>query len=326
MAWGETEANAAWVGDEQWSLSLVLPSDTENLLAITFSDDNGSIELGSYEQLYRTGFNDAEIFQVTAEQFNTDRWDADDDGTSNIDELVNGSDPLINEDTLLPIQDLTPSLFFPTQLYESYLTEERPLIITFAPSPNDPNQDSLSGNLSIDDDGNGVLIRNYNLGAKYTNYSGTRTRSENSVSWESISKSYDGADYVTTTTFTSTVTYVDGNTFNFVEDVDSNSVGTYQFSRKGNGAWKGKLIDGTSVCEPIAGTYRSTRFDGVRRTRTETSISKEVGDQYWRVVEEIDFIDIENGIETNEYYARELRLFSGINQDEIGFRCDFVDF
>jgi len=53
LTWGDIQASAAWVGDEQWSLSLDFPSNTEHLLTIVFSDGNGDIELGSYEQTYR---------------------------------------------------------------------------------------------------------------------------------------------------------------------------------------------------------------------------------------------------------------------------------
>lgn len=101
LSWGETAANAVWIGDELWSLSLDLPGDTEHLLTITFSDDNGNIELGSFEQVYRTGSNDAETFKLTAEQFDTDQWDTDEDGVSNIDELLLGTDPLIAGDIIL---------------------------------------------------------------------------------------------------------------------------------------------------------------------------------------------------------------------------------
>ena len=73
-------------------------------------------------------------------------------------------------------------------------------------------------------------------------------------------------------------------------------------------------------------------FNGVRRRRIETSISKEIDDLYWMVVEETDFIGLKNGIETTEYFARELRFFTGSSQfptgsqQSMGFLCDFVDF
>jgi len=80
--------NAAWVGDEFWTASDELPTDTERLLSVTFSDDNGDITLGSFETDFKTGTNASETVQISANQFDTDRWDDDGDGISNLDELI----------------------------------------------------------------------------------------------------------------------------------------------------------------------------------------------------------------------------------------------
>jgi len=93
VLWGEIDSTAAWVNDETWTLSEDFSTDTDNLLTVTFSDQNGAITLGSFEQAFRTGTNSAESFQITADQFNTDSWDNDGDGVSNYNELVAGANP-----------------------------------------------------------------------------------------------------------------------------------------------------------------------------------------------------------------------------------------
>jgi len=105
LIWGETDVTASWVGDEFWSVSLDLPTNTENTLSVTFSDNNGDIELASFEQAYRTGSNTAEIFDIVAEQFNSEQWDADNDGDSNLAESLAGTDPLVANTTELEVRD-----------------------------------------------------------------------------------------------------------------------------------------------------------------------------------------------------------------------------
>jgi len=60
---------------------------------VTFSDDNGGVILGTSERSLRTGTGDFEMHTVTADQFDTNRWDDDNDGISNIQELRAGTDP-----------------------------------------------------------------------------------------------------------------------------------------------------------------------------------------------------------------------------------------
>ena len=88
LLWGDKDFTAAWVGDEMWSASDDFPTNTLNQLTVTFNDDNGATTLGSFEQDFRTGTNASESFVISASQFNTDRWDSDGDGVSNLDELL----------------------------------------------------------------------------------------------------------------------------------------------------------------------------------------------------------------------------------------------
>ena len=93
IVWGDEDIVAGWVGDEFWSASADFSSDTENLLVVTFYDGNGAIVLGRFEQSFKTGTNDSEAFTINADQFDTDQWDDDNDGVSNLDESIAGTDP-----------------------------------------------------------------------------------------------------------------------------------------------------------------------------------------------------------------------------------------
>ena len=91
VVWGEKNISADWVGDEIWLATGDFPTDTQGLLTVTFYDRNGTVTLGSFETTYKTGSNALETYQIIADQFDTDRWDNDGDGASNIDELIAGT-------------------------------------------------------------------------------------------------------------------------------------------------------------------------------------------------------------------------------------------
>ena len=103
LDWGDINATAAFISDESWSVSENFPSNTENLLTVTFADRNGGITLGTVEKTFRTGTNASENVQISADEFDTEKWDSDDDGVSNLDELLAGSNPDGN-DLLQPVQ------------------------------------------------------------------------------------------------------------------------------------------------------------------------------------------------------------------------------
>jgi len=94
LEWGDLDTTAAWVRDETWVVSESLPIDTENTLLITFSDDNGAITLGSFEATFSTSSAESESLLITADQFDTNRWDNDNDGENNLNELIAGTNPL----------------------------------------------------------------------------------------------------------------------------------------------------------------------------------------------------------------------------------------
>lgn len=326
LSWGTIDFNASWVGDELWVASHDFPTNTPNELVVTFSDDNGGITLGQFETVFETGTNDSENFQISTTQFDTNRWDNDEDGESNIDELLVGADPLVNEDSLLEIRNSftlhEQSRMSVSGSFESRVSEQRPFIDTYELNPDTdyPPTISLSGSVAIDETGNGTL-NYYSIDRPNTlSLSGTRSTYENSVVWEASRSAYDG-DYQHTVNVTNTVAVLDDTTRSYVEELTGRYSGTTTNTWETHSNLTGELIEGTSYCKPVAGTatlsYRTFpgSFEG------STIISKTIEDLYWRIT----IVRGENT--TSEYFARKLILYAQAgNPQNANFLCDFVDF
>lgn len=97
LVWGDINLNAMWVGDEYWSASGEFPTQTEEMLTVTFYDLNGAMELARFSEPFRTGSNATESFQIPATQFDADQFDTDADGVSNLAELIAGTSPIVQE-------------------------------------------------------------------------------------------------------------------------------------------------------------------------------------------------------------------------------------
>jgi len=195
LTWGDADVRAGWVGDELWSTSLDLPTDTEHTLTVTFFDNDGGIELASFEDEYRTGSNAAEMFSIAAEQFNSEQWDTDEDGVSNLEELSLGTDPL-NADDINPEDALfVPGFSFLVESAAMYYEPEiKPLGL---PANINDRQfvdnlpftsETTVNNINLDALGSGTYSQTYELTRAqdityFESSTGTRLSQDDTVSW-----------------------------------------------------------------------------------------------------------------------------------------------
>lgn len=355
LTWGDTDVTAGWVGDELWSTSLDLPTDIENMLSVTFSDSNGDIVLAYFEQAYRTGINASETYTISSDQFKTESLDADEDGVSNIDELISGTDPLVDEDALLEVRDFVVINYAITASsnFESRITEERPYTESFdtslPPVEFHPEIETHSVDISINDFGDGSLFDRFThgLSGNIRTLRGTRFNGDGSVTWtgtwDFFNRQANGNS--TSLDITNTVTYVDSTTRDYTDVVSATRSEFYFRSWQIASNLRGKIIDGSRLCEPVSGNVsmevrtNATTGSASRIEFISTNISKEVDDLYWRVV-------VENSIESptetipregSEYFTRNLRVVlldvnanSGVGGEEhvfeeASFICDLAE-
>jgi hypothetical protein len=92
---GDTRLTGAWLIGESWSVTGELPANSALPISILFNDDNGAITLASIDISINTNSGEVQEYLFTADQFNAEPWDSDSDGTSNLEELRTGRDPLI---------------------------------------------------------------------------------------------------------------------------------------------------------------------------------------------------------------------------------------
>lgn len=310
LTWGEQIIPVQWVGDEFWSASGDLLSNTDNLLVVTFYDDNGAITLGNVETRFATGINSAQTLQISAEQFDASVWDTDNDGISNFDESIAGTNPLIDENALLDVRespDFSTVGNYSFGFYESQIPEQRPYFEHIDESVNCCTTRIFT--IDIDETGTGTYfsenVQTVRFDTTTSRETGTRITSENSIAWNGISYWFNrGAAVGSNREFDFTTTLLDGSQRSIEGSILLNSQGTgnpndsiFEFSLIG------EVIEGTERCVPVSGSISREYYRG---GSTIITASKATSERYWRV----------NSRTGEEYF---------VNDIGTTFQCTFTD-
>lgn len=194
---GDIDATAIWIEKVSWRIVESFPADTENPVTITFYDENGGIALASINTDFTTGAGDEHSFEITADQWEIDRWDSDGDGISNLMELAQGGDPRSATNAIQPLADnfVHAFSFIPTIESGFYHLESD---IPELGEPVSIDDDTFVGgefgsttttrDITLSADGNGTYSDtwfNFIYGDKagIRNWNGTRSSQGNTVSW-----------------------------------------------------------------------------------------------------------------------------------------------
>ena len=308
---GEDEVAATWVGDELWSASEVLPTNTETSPTVTFHDDDGGLTLGTAELSFRTGTDAMQIVRVTAEQFDTASWDDDRDGASNLDESVAGTDPRVDEsgelerrETFNPFNAAArPTALEALERASAFHESSMPEAFPYAESVREDPPGETYGyetpgyvfllEADLDASGNGDFARYAQTIEPDDNTiveeAGTRAVVDGRIEWEGTYARVNVSSGVRNRfEFATAFERLDGSMRHQRGTATYDTFGTTSDDTAGvpiTVSWSltGEPIDGSPDCLPIAGRI-DYDVPGPRPSdaAASASITKDVDDEYWR--------------------------------------------
>jgi len=308
LVWFDKELSANWNSDELWTAVDDFPSNSQSLLTVTFYDRNGGIALGRVEQTLNTNTNASMVYEITADRFDTS-LDEDNDGVTNINELISGTDPLVADTRELPIRDkVTGGLGVNSTVISSFesvasvprpysVNEVRPVgSIRLSPTGSDARI------IEIDEAGNGSTFYTYQFTTDSFSFleerTGTRTNTGDSIVWVGSDYSFGTThDFARHIHFNAEAWRVDAENTRLVVTYDLEWLHpskTGQFISQTYDLIV-KKFPNKRHCVPERGTFSSTSINPPPRDTYTSIYTKNVGDTYWHVLFQT------NGTTTDEY-------------------------
>ncbi len=247
VLWGTTSLQASWVADETWTTSAQLPLDTEERLYVSFHDHFGSTTLATFETSFRTSVQAAETYTIAASEFDSDRWDNDEDGVSNLDELTLGTDPDFVEIAGAPdpVAELISIEYsgYDLELFWTRAVDTDGVVIGYDIYRNDEQLTSLVDALSFYD-GSVLPETEYTYDVYSVDNEGYRSRAATLVLTTPIDEPVTGVD-ANTATLTG-----GGNSSWYISDGLSTSTGSWNTGSCSYGAGAGSGVGITDASLP----------------------------------------------------------------------------
>lgn len=342
--WSSGSERAQWVVDEDWTATIDFPSNNGlyYYFNVRFLGNNGLTILGSYDMQfsYEDNAGTTSVIVIDADDFDTIRWDNDQDGATNLNELRAGTDPDVSSQ-VYPLPVLTtivhPDNFAGTSSrsklaefsagYEDVLSDERPYFF----HEHEPLEEgSIYGTtrtvtVEIDAFGNAAYEFEdiwYDPNTTQTRRKvGLRVNTGSSIQWSGTSYylgsgAYRGHEYE----FSNETRIIDAGVLGQQGTVVGGPIGYAVGGLSLTYDIQGPLLPNTGYCQPTAGTLAfNDRYDtdpyDVEGARLPVNylfeVSKRVADEFWNVL----VFDSDNGLIDN-YLVQRL---------DFQFRCDFQD-
>jgi len=342
--WSSGSDRAQWVKNEDWTATIDFPSKSGSYyyFDMYFLGNNGDTVLGSYNMQFNSADNagTATVISITADQFDTVRWDNDQDGATNLNELRAGTYPdLSSQAYLLPVLTTIPhpnniastssrlKLAEFSSGYEGAISNERPYFFHEHVPLEDASIYGTTRTVTVEIDtlGNGTyeledILYDPNTTQTKRN-TGLRVNTGSSIQWSGKSyylgsEAYKGHEY----DFSSETRIIDAGVRQQQGSVVGGPIGYAMGGLSLTYDIQGAPLPNTNYCQTTSGTltfndrYKNDPYES-ENARLPVNyvfeVSKAVSDEFWNVL----VFDYDNGLIDN-YLVQRL---------DFQFRCNFQD-